>query len=365
LEEETCYREWGTKGTAPMEGPYPVQELQLLQMPQGVKARRGGEEFARELEHIAAKTETIPEGEPSVSWFKPAPYGSNGIDLKPQARSLAEQIRMYREDQLLSHPGGDRVDFHSENPLHSPESQGSFFERLAKDIKDAMANLANFFKDLFTGSTFKYVDEEGKILTGQRRGLLGNVLEFFKDLASGLSLGFFRPDGEPEPKGLVERLSFAGKKIFGQAILDDIVFGIPNSSLNMVDDAILGIWNLVEVIPDATLGSLPGGDKIVTEIFDNGQVLIDYVTDCLPGGDAWMRVHAYKLEEGEVIPPIVYNLTLPERYSSDPRWATVRNTPFRKTIETIGSLLADLAIARFTTHSPKTSRRREIWYPQF
>ncbi len=334
-------------------------------MPPEVNARRRGEEFAQELENIAAETESISPKEPSVSWFKHAPYGANGIDPRPRPRSLAEQIRMYREDQLLSHPGGDRVDFRSENPLDHTESDGSFLERLAKDIKDAMANLANFFKDLFTGSTFKYVAEDGQILTAQRRGLLGNVLEFFKDLASGLSLGFFRPDGEPEPKGLVERLSFAGKKIFGEAILDDVVFGIPNSSLNMMDDALLGIWNLVEVMPDATLGSLPGGDKIVTEIFDNGQVLIDYVTDCLPGGDAWMRVHAYKLEEGEAIPPIVYNLTLPERYSSDPRWATVRNTPFRKTIETIGSLLADLAIAKFTTHSPKTSRRREIWYPQF
>lgn len=337
----------------------------MIQVQRNPKAEREVEGFARELENIAAQEQKISHPEASIPWFKSLPYASNGVDLIPRKRSLSEQMRIYKEDQLLAHPGGDNVNLHLPNPMVRTDSEGSFFQRIAKDIKDALSNFVNFFKELFQGSTYRYVGEGGEVLTAQRKGLFANVFEFFKDLVSGLSFGFFRPDGEPEPRGLGERIAFAGKKILGEAILDDMVFGIPSSSLNMMDDLALGMWNLLEVVPDATLGSLPGGEKIVTEIFDNGQVIIDYVTDCLPGGDAWMRVHAYRAEGGELIPPVFYNLTLPERYLADPRWTTVRNTPFRKAIETIGSLLADLAVARLTTHSPKTSKRRELWYPQF
>jgi len=41
--------------------------------------------------------------------------------------------------------------------------------------------------------------------------------------------------------------------------------------------------------------------------------------------------------------PILYNLQMPENAKGDARWQYVRNTPFRKTIETIGTLLADIA----------------------
>jgi hypothetical protein len=34
---------------------------------------------------------------------------------------------------------------------------------------------------------------------------------------------------------------------------------------------------------------------------------------------------------------------MPEQYSEDARWRYVRNTPFRKSIETVGALLADVA----------------------
>lgn len=309
----------------------------------------------------------VPSGNAPLLQFRgrvPASYAVHGLEtLRPSANyspsSWQEQWRLYKEDQLLAHPGGDLVDLEAPNPLESPPSQEGFFERIGKDLRDAAANLVNFFKDLFLGSEYKYVDENQEIRTAQRRGIGATMFEFFKDLASGLSFGFFRPDGEPEPKNILERLSFAWQKLVGEALVDDLVLGLPSSAIHVLDDAALAVWNLLEVVPDATIGNLPGGRELVTTVFDNGQVLIDYITDCLPSGEAWMRVHAFEVNGGELMPPILYNLKLPERYGRDPRWATVRNTPFRKTIETVGSLLADVALAKFTTHGPRTSKRRQ------
>ncbi len=293
-----------------------------------------------------------------------APYAAHGLEAlhsRPgtTTRSWQEQLRLYKEDQLLAHPGGDLVDLEAPNPLEPTPDQEGFFQRIGKDLRDAAANLVNFFKDLFGGSSYRYVDENQQVQTAKRRGLGANILEFFKDLASGLSFGFFRPDGEPEPQNILERFSFAWKKLVGEALVDDLVLGVPSSAIHMLDDAALAVWNLLEVVPDATVGNFPEGRQLVTTIFDNGQVLIDYITDCLPSGEAWMRVHAFEVNSAELIPPILYNLKLPERYGRDIRWSTVRNTPFRKTIETVGSLLADVALARFTTHGPRTSKRRQ------
>lgn len=323
-------------------------------------------DFDVQLEVILAETQPVTAGvEMDYRWpWSRASYASHGLNCTARVNSqcspsLSQQMRLYMEDQLLAHPGGDGMDLEAQDPRIENPPPDSFLERIGKDLRDALANAANFLKDLFLGSSYRYVEESGRVGTAHRGGLLGNVLEFFKDLASGLSLGFFRPDGEPEPKGIVDRLTFAGKKIFGEAIMDDLVYGVPSSAVNLLDDAALAAWNLLEVVPDATIGSLPGGREIVTTIFDNGQVIIDYVTDCLPAGEAWMRVHGYRLDAEGAVPPILYNLQLPERYSGDARWATVRNTPFRKTIETVGSLLADFALARLTTHGPKTSKRRQ------
>ncbi len=314
-----------------------------------------------------AKAPQVSSGKLSVCEFQvlaPAPYAVHGLETlrssaKSSPTSWQEQLRLYKEDQLLAHPGGDLVDLEASNPLESPPPQEGFFQRIGKDLRDAAANLLNFFKDLLGGSTYKYVDENQEVKTAQRRGLGGTILEFFKDLASGLSLGFFRPDGEPEPKNILERLSFAWQKVVGEALVDDLVLGLPSSAIHVLDDAALAAWNLLEVVPDATIGNLPGGRELVTTVFDDGQVLIDYITDCLPSGEAWMRVHAFEVNGKELSPPVLYNLKLPERYGRDSRWSTVRNTPFRKTIETVGSLLADVALARFTTHGPRTSKRRQ------
>lgn len=284
-----------------------------------------------------------------------ASYGIQPVSL----RSLEAQIAAYKEDQLLAHPGGDRIDLDAEDPRLGARGREGLIERVGKDLKDSLANVVNFFEDLFMGSRYRYVNEDGRDEKAQRRGLLGSMADFFKDLASGLSLGYLRPDGEPEPVGIVERVKFAYKKIFGEAIMDDLVFGVPSAALNLVDDVALAAWNLLEVVPDATIGNLPGGQELVTSMFDNGQVFIDYVTDCMPAGDAWMRVHAYAWDDKGVVPPILYNIQLPERFSGDSRWHTVRNSPFRKAIETVGSLLADVWLARFTTQGIRTSRRRQ------
>ncbi len=285
-------------------------------------------------------------------------FASNGIQ-PVSLGSLEAQIAAYREDQLLAHPGGDGIDLEAEEPRTGIKGGEGLAQRIGKDLRDALANVVNLFKDLFMGSTHKYVNEDGRVESAQRRGLLGSIGEFLKDLASGLSLGYFRPDGEPQPVGILERVRFACRKIFGEAIMDDLVFGLPSAALNLVDDAALAAWNLLEVVPDATIGNLPGGQELVTTVFDNGQVLIDYLTDCLPAGDAWMRVHAYAWDERGIVPPILYNIYLPERFSGDSRWHTVRNTPFRKAIETVGSLLADMWLGRFTTQGVRTSKRRQ------
>jgi hypothetical protein len=152
----------------------------------------------------------------------------------------------------------------------------------------------------------------------------------------------WRPNGENEPQGFFERLTYSFSKI-KSAIFGDIVEGVGNSVLNMGEDLALSLWNLVETIPDATIGNFDLGKKISTTIFDNGQVLIDYLTDIMPTGEAWMRVHAFDITNIQNLElPLIYNIKLPENYSEDIRWQHIRNTPFRKVIETIGSIAADV-----------------------
>ena len=82
---------------------------------------------------------------------------------------------------------------------------------------------------------------------------------------------------------------------------------------------------------------------MTTTIFDNGQVAIDYLTDILPTGEAWLRVHSPNFDNlNDSKAPIIYNIEMPDHNMKDIRWRYVRNTPFRKTIKTISSLLADV-----------------------
>ena len=169
-----------------------------------------------------------------------------------------------------------------------------------------------------------------------------------------MSFGLWRPNGEKEPRGFLERIGYFFTNV-KQAVFGDLVQGAGRSLIHVGEDLLFAGWNLIEVIPDATVGNFHKGRKLITKLFDNGQVVLDYIADILPFGDAWQRVHATNLKE--LKPPIVSNLKMPEHYSEDERWRYVRNTPFRKTIETIGSLLSDFMTLKILGHTKLFSEK--------
>lgn len=262
-----------------------------------------------------------------------------------QAGTAISPIQMsgwakYKDDQLLRNPGGDHYYLEDNRVADDPKDRESFLGRIGKDIADVFGNIKNFFANMFMGSKVHYRDENNQIKEGRERGLIGTCVDFFKDLGSALTLGLWHPDEEKGPDGFMERLTYAGSKL-NEAVLGDLAEGIPQSVNHMGKNIVLAGLNLVQVIPDATIGNLEDGRKLTTAIFDNGQVMVEYLTDIIPTGDAWLRVHASSLKELEA--PVLYNLKTPEYVNGDSRWQYVRNTPFRKTIETAGSLLADIA----------------------
>jgi hypothetical protein len=256
------------------------------------------------------------------------------------APSKMSGIAKYKEDQLLRNPGGDHYDLETKQAAIDQENQKSFWGMIKKDVCDSFGNVKNLFHNVLLGSKILYRDESGEIREATQRGLVGAVRDFVKDLGSALTFGAWNPDGEAAPQGFKERVRFSFSKM-KEAVLGDLVGGVTNSLNHVAKNAILAGWNLVEVVPDATIGSFDAGRKLTTTIFDDGQVVVEYLTDVLPSGDAWMRVHASKLTEAKL--PVVYNLKMPEHYKEDVRWQYIRNTPFRKSIETIGALLADAA----------------------
>ena len=257
-----------------------------------------------------------------------------------KASSQMSGWEKYKDDQLLRNPGGDHYYLDENRVSDDPKDRESFFDRVGKDLSDVWGNIKNFFGNLFMESTIKYRDENDQIKEGAQRGLVGTVVDFFKNVGSALSFGLWHPDEEKEPEGFVERISHFGSKL-KQAFLSDLVEGIPQSVNHMGKNVLLAGLNLVQVVPDATIGNFDEGRKLTTTVFDNGQVLVEYLTDIVPSGDAWFRVHASNLSDFQV--PFLYNLGMPENFKGDVRWQYVRNTPFRKTIETIGTLLADIA----------------------
>ncbi len=246
----------------------------------------------------------------------------------------------YKDDQLLRDPGGDHYYLDKNRVLEDPKGSESFETRLEKDLSDSFGNVKNFFGNLLMGSTFRYRDENNECKEAAQQGLVGTCIDFFKDLVSGLSFGVWHSDDEKEPQGAMERLSYVGSKLY-KAFLTDLVEGVPQSANHMAKNLVLAGINLVQVLPDATIGNFEEGRKLTTTLFDNGQVAVEYLTDVIPSGDAWFRVHASSLLEGDF--PFLYNLQMPEHLNGDSRWQYVRNTPFRKTIETVGTLLADIA----------------------
>jgi LysM repeat protein len=255
--------------------------------------------------------------------------------------TLATQAAMYKEDQLLAHPGGDYYFLHRAGGVYDPSFDRSRFgNRVGKDLNDAGENLLNIARDLAMGSRYKYVGKDGEIKDGKRVGVAGTMKNFFEDLLSGVSFGAYTPSGEKAPKGIGASLIHFVKKVFYDAPIKDLLVGVPHAGINIGKDAIFAAINLLQAVPDSTLGNFRWGQKLTTTVFDNGQVVVDYLTDVLPGSNAWLRVHAAGAD-GKMGLPVLYNLQTAEQGVADSRWVTVRNTPFRKTIETLGSLLAD------------------------
>lgn len=246
----------------------------------------------------------------------------------------------YKDDQLLRNPGGRDYYLDQKAVIPNAPEQKSFISRIGKDISSALGNIKNFAGNIFLGSKFLYRGQNNEILEGRQKGLLQTFGNFFKDLGSALTFGAWHPDESQAPKGFGNRMVYASSKL-KDAVLGGLIEGVPASLTHMGKNLVLAGWHLAEVVPDATIGNFDAGRKLTTSIFDNGHVLVEYITDVMPFGDAWLRVHSSNFREFQ--PPLLYNLKMPERYMTDARWNTVRNTPFRKTIESLGALLGDAA----------------------
>ncbi len=254
--------------------------------------------------------------------------------------SFMEQMKTYKEDQLLSNPGGDSIFVDADGKVvNKGLEQNGFMERVGKDIKDAKGNLVNMLKDASYGSKFFYKGQDGGIKEGQKVGLVKTLENFFKDLFSGLSLSAYTPESENKPSGAPETAKHSLKKIFVDAVYNDAVVGIPRGLVQIVEDAALACLNLTEAIPDATVGNTKTGEIVTTKVFDDTQVALDFVADVLPGGNGRGRVYAFKFDKGLKGLPLIHNLTTPEQGTDEADFKYVRNTSFRKTIETISSII--------------------------
>lgn len=293
----------------------------------------------------------------------PPPSGTDAAaayqrQVKPSAEPAPMSgAQKYKDDQLLRNPGG-RNYYLDEKKVVVPSHKEPIWGLVRKDLSGVLGNIKNFFGNMFLGTTLLHRNEKNEIQQGHQKGLLGTIGDFFKDLGSALSFGSYHLDSAQAPHGLKNRLLYSVSKL-KDAFMGDILTGLPASVNHMAKNLILSGWHLAEVLPDAAIGNFEPGQKLTTSIFDNGHVAIEYLTDIIPSGDAWLRVHASNLKE--LKPPVVYNLKMPEFNNGDIRWEHVRNTPFRKAIESIGALLADgLAIALIGKTGSSSNRRNQI-----
>jgi hypothetical protein len=269
---------------------------------------------------------------------------------------FGDDLSKYKDDQLLRSPGGDAYDLTTKTVAPSLDEQRSFVPRVGKDLSDAWGNCKLFLQNLAFGSEVNCREASGQIKTTRQKGLLGTLTSSLKNTLSGLSFGLWTPGGETKPSGVKDRFLHFMRKT-KEAFLGDLMQGVPASINRMGKNLVLAGWNLTEVLPDATLGQFDAGRSLTTTIFDNGQIVVEYLTDVLPSGDAWMRVHAGSLSGFKL--PILYNLTRPESSVDDARWETVRNTPFRKSIETVGALLADVVAIGFIGQTLSGGHKRD------
>ncbi|GJQ49371.1 hypothetical protein KsCSTR_43690 [Candidatus Kuenenia stuttgartiensis] len=289
-------------------------------------------------------TQTIETGKPALSQLERNSFAiqtaSENIKKGKTSPSFIEQLIMYKEDQLLSKPGGDSFALNKEtNTIDYDLNQSQFSKRVGKDLKDAGENIINIFKDVGAGAPFKYVDSNGSIQAGGKVGFFGTIINFFKDIASGFTLGKYTPEGESSPTNALDATKHFFKKIFVDAVFKDIVVGVPRSAIHVSENALFAGINLLETIPDATIGNFKAGRTVTTEIFDDMQVFVDFVTDVVPMGEANSRTHAFALNEGLRGLPFIRNITKQAPEPNDERWKYVRNTPFRKSIESLATII--------------------------
>jgi hypothetical protein len=256
-----------------------------------------------------------------------------------QKLSVSQQYRLYKEDQLLSNPGGDNFFLNrTSGVIDNDYDHSKFSRRVGKDLADAGSNLLNMVKDMGIGAKIRYIDNHGEIREERKVGFVATLGNFFKNIISGLTLGAYTPEGEIKPHGGADRTKHLFKKIFRDAIVGDIVMGVSRSMIYVGEDMILAGLNSIEVIPDATIGNFEAGRKVTTSIFDNTQVVVDFMTDVLPGGEASGRTRSFRLARGFKGLPIINNITTDEKGAVELNWRYVRNTNFRKVIETVTSL---------------------------
>jgi hypothetical protein len=282
----------------------------------------------------------MPLNNSKIAQLPETMFVNNGVS-KPSRSSLIGQYKTYKEDQLMSNPGGDNFFLSKAGEvIDNNYDHSKITKRVGKDLADAGSNLLNAVKDLGIGAKVKYVDKHGNIQNGRKVGLAGTVVNFFKDVTSGLSFGIYSPKGEVKPQGGIGRVKHVFKKIFKDALIGDIIKGVPKSAIHIGEDIMFAGLNAIEAVPDATIGNFKAGRKVTTAIFDNTQVAMDFITDAIPGGDASARTRSFNLAKGLKGLPIINNLTKPEEKQDEADWKYVRNTSFRKVIETIPSLIS-------------------------
>ncbi len=283
------------------------------------------------------------EGRPSAlangKRYRETHMSSQGIGKLPKSAVL-QQYKIYKEDQLLSNPGGDNYFVgKSSGVVNNNFDHSSFAKRVGKDLQDAAGNLLNAARDVGSGAKFNYVNKRGEIKEGRKVGFVKTLAHFVKNVASGLTLGVYTPKGEVAPRGGIERVKHFFGKIFKDAILGDVVKGVPRSVVNVGEDILFAGLNTLETVPDATIGNLKVGRKATTKVFDTAQVVLDLATDVMPGGEASGRTRAVNMEKGLRGLPIINNLSTSENQRSGEEWRYVRNTYFRRVVETFLSLI--------------------------
>ena len=120
------------------------------------------------------------------SFFSYHPGSNIPIEKENMAKPLLselsfwEQIQRYKEEQLLSNPGGDSVEWQEEGvSMACRPDVTPFWKRIGKDLKDTAANLVNLWKDIGSGAAFNYFTKNGEIHHAKNRGLLKIAGNFF------------------------------------------------------------------------------------------------------------------------------------------------------------------------------------------